>query len=153
VQFINQVNALKIPLNWHCLSDVVRRSYRQREVSPDSAEIEMYANDVLIENRSERAKSYFIRRREHDHNSIKSLHSGSRCVSWNSVGDYIEFKVDLASAESTLPVLRFKAAEAAPRSTRNFAYVAKTMLRRYLSEARDNYLAPAKARMVAFSRS
>ena len=27
------------------------------------------------------------------------------------------------------------------------------MLRRYLSEARDNYLAPAKARMVAFSRS
>jgi hypothetical protein len=37
--------------------------------------------------------------------------------------------------------------------TQNFAHSAKTMLRRYLSEARDNYLAPAKARLVALSRS
>jgi hypothetical protein len=153
VQFIDQLNALKIPLTWRCLGDVVRRSYRQREVSPNSVEIEMYGSEALIENRSERARSYFIRRREHDHNSIESLHAGSRCVSWKSAGHYIEFKVDLAPGESTLLTLRFKAVEAAPRSSRNLAHGAKTMLRRYLSEARDNYLAPAKARMVAFSRS
>ena len=153
VQFIDQLNALKVPLAWRRLGDVIRRSYRQKEVSPDSVEVEMYGSELLIENRSDRAKSYFIRRREHQPKSIESLHAGSRRVSWDSAGDYIEFKVELGSGESTLLTLCFKAAGDAAYSSQNFIYAVKTMLRRYLSEARDNYLAPAKARMVAFSRS
>ena len=65
----------------------------------------------------------------------------------------MEFKVELSPGESTLVTLRFKGAEDVGNVPQNFAYSAKTMLRRYLSEARDNYFAPAKARMVAFSRS
>src|SRR6266480_767230 len=149
VQFIDRLNALKVPLTWRCLSDVIRRSYRQKELSPDSVEIEMYGSELLIENRSDRTKSYFIRRREHEPKSIESLHAGSRRVSWDSAGDYIECEVNLAPGESTLLTLRFKAAEDSAHSTQNLAYTAKTMLRRYLSEARDNYLEPAKARMVA----
>jgi hypothetical protein len=143
VQFIDRLNALKVPLTWRRLGDVVRRSYRQKELSPNSVEIEMYGSELLIENRSDRTKSYFIRRREHEPKSIESLHAGSRRVSWDSAGDYIECEV----------TLRFKAAEDSAHSTQNLTYTAKTMLRRYLSEARDNYLAPAKARMIAFSRS
>ena len=153
VRFIDQLNALKVPLKWRCLGDVVRRSYRQRDLSSNSVEIEMYGSELFIENRSEQAKSYVIRRREHDHNGIASLHAGPRRLSWDSAADYIQFKVDLAPGESTLVRLRFKSAEAAPRSTQNLTYAATTMLRRYLSEVRDNYLAPAKARMASFSRS
>jgi hypothetical protein len=148
VQFIDRLNALKVPLTWRRLGDVVRRSYRQKELSPDSVEIEMYGSELLIENRSDRTKSYFIRRREHEPKSIESLHAGSRRVSWDSAEDYIECEVNLAPGESTLLTLRFKAAEDSAHSTQNLMYTAKTMLRRYLSEARDNYLAPAKARMV-----
>ena len=36
VQFIDQLNALKVPLTWRRLGDVVRRSYRQKELSSDS---------------------------------------------------------------------------------------------------------------------
>jgi len=153
VQFIDQLNALKVPLTWRRLSDVVRRSYRQKKLSLDSVEIEMYGSELLIENRSERAKSYFIRRREHEPKSIESLHAGSLQVSWDSAGDYIECEVNLAPGESTLLTLHFKVAEDSSHSTQNLTYTAKTMLRRYLSEARDNYLAPAKARIDAFSRS
>jgi hypothetical protein len=153
VGFIDRLNALKVPMTWRRLGDVVRRSYRQRNLSPDSVEIEMYGNELLIENRSERAKTYSIRRREHDADSIESIEAGSRQVSWHSAGEFIEFKVHLAPGESSLLALRFKAAEGAARSSQNVTYAVKTMLRRYLSEARDNYLAPAKARMIAFSRS
>jgi hypothetical protein len=152
-QFIDQLNAIKVSLVWRGLGEVVRRGYRQRKLSPNCVEIEMYGSELLIENRSDRTMSYFVRRREREPNSIESLYAGSHRVSWNSAGDYIEFKVDLAPGESTLLTLRFKAAGDAAYSGENLAYAAKTMLRRYLSEARDNYLAPAKARMVAFSRS
>jgi len=153
VQFIDQLNALKVPLTWRPLGDVIRRSYRQKELSPDSVEIEMYGSELLIENGSDRAKSYFVSRREREPHTIESLHAESRRVSWDSAGDYIRCEVNLGPGESTLLTLRFKAAEHAVHSSQNPGYAAKTMLRRYLSEARDNYLAPAKARMVAFSRS
>jgi hypothetical protein len=153
VQFIEQLNALKVPLAWHQLGDVVKRSYRQKEVSAESTEIEMYGNELLIENRSELAKRYFIRRREHDPNSIESLRAGLGPLLWESNGGYIEFKLEVRPGESALITLRFRSAEDVVHGHNNLAYSAKTMLRRYLSEARDNYLAPAKARMAAFSRS
>jgi hypothetical protein len=151
--FIDQLNALKVALAWRRLGEVVRRSYRQKEVSSDAMEIEMYGSELLIENRADRGKSYLIRRREREPKNIESLRAGSRRVSWDSAGDYMEFRVGLSPGESTLVKLRFKGAEDVGNVPQNFAYRAKTMLRRYLSEARDNYLAPAKARMIAFSRS
>jgi len=132
---------------------VVRRSYRQKELSADSVEIEMYGAELLIENYAERAKSYSIRRREHHPNGIESLHAGSRRLSWEPVADYIEFQLELGPGETTLLTLRFKAAEDVARGHQNFVHSTRTMLRRYLSEARDNYVAPVKARLVAFSRS
>jgi hypothetical protein len=149
VQFIDQLNALKVTLNWRCLGDVVRRTYRQRRLSSDCVEIEMYGTELLIENHSGRAMSYFVRRRERDSNSIESLYAGSRCVPWKSAGDHIEFKVDLVSGESTLLRLVFKPADHVARRRQNLAHSAKIVLRRYLSEARDNYLMPAKARIAA----
>ncbi len=150
VQFIEQLNALRVPLAWRPLGDVVRRSYRQKEVSSDSVEVEMYGSELLIENRSQRVKSYLIRRREHDSNSIESLHAGSRRVSWDSAGDYIEFRLTLGPGESTLLTLRFKVAEGLAHRRQNLAHGIKTLLRRYLSEARDNYVLPTKLRLGSF---
>ena len=152
-RFIEQLNSLKAPIVWRCLSDVVRRSYRQKPVSQDLLEIEMYGSELLVENRSDRAKNYLIRRREPDPNRIKSLHAGSYQLSWQSVRDHIEFDLTVGPGESTLLTLRFKVNEDVAHGYQNFAHSAKTMLRRYLSEARDNYLMPAKARIAAFSRS
>ena len=94
-----------------------------------------------------------FRSREREPHTIESLRTESRRVSWDSAGNYIRCEVNLGPGESTLLTLRFKAAEHTVHGSQNLGYAAKTMLRRYLSEARDNYLAPAKARMVAFSRS
>jgi hypothetical protein len=153
VEFIRQMNAIKAPLVWHRLGDVIRRGYRQRQISPDSIEIEMYGNKLLIENRSDRAMNYFVHRREREPKSIKSLYAGARRVEWGANEGYIEFKLELGSNESTLVTLDFRNVGEIVPARKNVAHRAKTRLRRYLSEARDNYLAPARARMVGFSRS
>jgi hypothetical protein len=152
-QFIDQLNSLKVSLAWRGLGEVVKRSYRQREFSPDCIEIEMYGSELLIENPSNRARTYFVRRREPEPNSIESLYAGSRPVSWNSAGDHIAFKVELAPRENISVTLFFRSAENLPQSRQNLAQTAKIMLRRYLSEARDNYLMPTKARIGLFSHS
>jgi hypothetical protein len=151
--FIEQLNALKVSLTWRSLGDVVRRGYRQKKLPSNCVEIEMYGSELLIENHSGRTMNYSVRRRESDPHTIESVYAGSRRVQWNSAGDHIEFTLDLAPGESTLLRLLFKPAEDVVLRGHNFTHSAKTVLRRYLSEARDNYLMPAKARMNAFSRS
>jgi hypothetical protein len=152
-QFVSHLNALKVSLVWRRLGDVVRRGYRQRELSSDCVEVEMYGSELLIENRSGRAISYFVRRREHAPHNIEGVYAGSHRVSWKSAGDGIEFNVEVAPGDSTLVKLVFKAAQKVAHARHGFASTAKIVLRRYLSEARDNYLMPAKALMAAFSRS
>ena len=106
----------------------------------------MYGSELLIENRSGRAMSYFVRRREPETNSVESVYAGSRRRrSADPAADHIEFQVDLALGESTLLRLLFKPAEDVAQARQNLAHSAKIVLRRYLSEARDNYLMPAKA--------
>src|SRR5213592_3202082 len=100
--------------------DVLRRSYRQKEVSPDSIEIEMYGSELLIENRSERMKSYLIRRRERHPDSIENLDAGSRQLPWECVGDWIQFKLELPPGETTLLTLHFKGAEDVAYVRQNF---------------------------------
>src|SRR5881398_3318643 len=64
INFIKRLNALTVPPTWQSLREVVRRSYRQRELSSDEMEIEMYAAELRVENRSKRPKRFLIRRRE-----------------------------------------------------------------------------------------
>jgi hypothetical protein len=150
-ELIEQLNALRVPLAWRCLGEIVRRTYRRRELTADSIEIQMHCNQVSIENRSDHVKNYFVRRREHDANSIESLHAGSRQLAWDMNDDYIEFGLKLRPQETTLLTLRFRPGEPLAQNGRNIACSAKTMLRRYLCEARDNYLMRARARIGLLS--
>jgi hypothetical protein len=151
-QFIAQLNSLKLPIVWRCLGDVLKRSYRQKQVSDNSVEIEMYGSELLVENSSNRTKTYSVRRRESHPEHIESLCAGSDQLSWESVEDYIQFKLSVRPGESALLTLRFKADDDVSHEHQSFVDSAKTTLRRRLSEMRDNYFAPAKSRIAAFSR-
>ena len=151
-QLVEQLNSLKVPIVWRCLGDVVRRSYRQKEVSQDLIEIEMYGTELVLENRADRPKSYLMRRRESHAQDIESLRAGSHELPWKSAGGYIKSQLKVEAGETILLTLRFKT-EAHVTDAPNFVHSARTMLRRYLSEMRDNYFVPAKARMTGFSRS
>src|SRR5207237_8376729 len=50
IDFIKGLNALKCPLTWSSLGEVVRRSCRQTEVSPDVVELVMYVTVMRNKN-------------------------------------------------------------------------------------------------------
>jgi hypothetical protein len=149
IHFIEQLNALRVPLVWRCLGDVLKRSYRQKKLTADSTEIEIYCNQAVIENTSKKTQKYVVRRREHQPDSVDDIRAGSDEVTWHRNGDYIGFALTLQPGESVLVALRFKLGESVTHDGQSIMSSATTTLRRYLSEARDNYLAPAKARIAA----
>jgi hypothetical protein len=152
VQFIDQLNALKVPLTWRPLGDVVKRSYRQKELSPDSVEIEMYGTELQVKNRSDQRNRVIIRRRESEPSAVKEIRAESDQIAWQSSKGHVVFKIELNPGESRTVSIKFHDLSGNGRYGETAGYKIKTLLRRYLSEARDNYFMPTKARLAGFAK-
>ena len=146
--FIEELNRLKCPLRWRNLADVIRHSYRQRPLSSGSAEVEMYAKELLLENHTDQRVQYLVRRHESNPSDIKEIHSGSKNIPYECHEGFINFGVDLDAGESRLiRVVMHELTEVVPTKEK-LSYRLRTMLRRYLCELRDNHITPARLRLV-----
>src|SRR5206468_8840050 len=138
VDFVDRLNALRCRPTWRSLGEVVRRSYRQREISPGAVEVEMYAAQLRLENRSHQRKRYLIRRRESEPSSIREIRAGSRNVAWSSTDGMVAFEIELNPGEKTIVSMAFHDLAGNGRYVDTVSYRTKAMLRRYLCEVRDN---------------
>jgi len=152
VNFIERLNALKIALTWRSLGDVVRRSCRQREVSPGEVEVEMYGTELRIENRSEQSKHFVIKRRECEPSAVREICDRSGPIAWTFLNGHINFEIDLNPGESKMVGIRFHELAGNGCNGDTLPYRLKTMLRRYLCEVRDNYVTPARLRLSGSRR-
>jgi hypothetical protein len=148
VNFVQQVNALQWAPTWRNLGDVVRRSCRQKGDSPGAVEVEMYGTELRIENRSGHPKRFLIRRREYEPSAIQRICTGAQEIAWKQVNGRINFEFDLNPSESRVIKIKFHDFVGAERNGDNLPYRFKAMLRRYLCEMRDNYVAPMRYRFA-----
>ncbi len=148
VNFIDQLNSLPCAPIWRNLGDVVRRSYRQREVSPDAVEVEMYGTELHIENRSDRPKRFAIGRRESEPSAIRRICTDAQEVAWRQTDGRIDCEVELKPGENQVVKIKFHDLAGEGNNRDNLPYRLKAMVRRYLCEVRDNYVAPARLRLA-----
>jgi hypothetical protein len=148
VNFVHQVNALQCAPTWRNLGDVVRRSCRQRLDSTGAVEVEMYGTELRVENPSGHPKRFLIRRRECDPSAIQRICTDAQEIAWRQVDGRIKFEIDLNPNESRVIKIKFHDFVGKERSGDNLPYRFKTMLRRYLCEMRDNYVAPMRCRFA-----
>jgi hypothetical protein len=150
VNFVQQVNALQCPPTWRNLGDVVRRSCRQRLDSTGAVEVEMYGTELRIENRSDQPKRFLIRRRECEPSAIQRICTDGQEIAWKQVDECIKFEINLNPSENQVVKIKFHDFVGKQRNRDKLSYRFNTMLRRYLCEMRDNYIAPMRCR---FARS
>jgi hypothetical protein len=150
VDFVDRLNALQCRLTWRSLGDAVRRSCRQRKLSPGTLEVEMYATELRLENRSEQAKRFLIKRRDADPSAVEEVRDGSGPIAWNSLNGHINFEIELGSGESKMVHIKFRALAGDGCHGDNLHYKFKAMLRRYFCEIRDNYVTTTKLRFADF---
>jgi hypothetical protein len=150
VSFVQQVNALQCAPTWRNLGEVVRRSYRQRLDSTGAVEVKMYGTELRIENRSDQPKRFLIRRRECEASAIQQICTDDQKVAWKQVDqdECINFETDLKAGENRVIKIKFHDLAGKENNEDNLSYRFKTMLRRYLCEVRDNYLAPMRYRFA-----
>ena len=148
VKFIEQLNALPSAPTWRNLGELVRRSYRQREVSPRAMEVEMYGTELRIENLSGQSKRFLIRRRESEPSAIQRIGADGQEITWRQTNGRVDFEIELNPGENQVIKIKFHDLTGRERNGDSLPYRFKTMLRRYLCEMRDNYVVPLRYRFA-----
>jgi hypothetical protein len=151
-EFIDRLNTLKCPLSWRSLGEVVQRSSRQRQLSSGVMEVEMYGTELRVKNQSKKQKRFVIKRRESDPSAIKEIRAASDQIAWNFSEGGIALEIELNPGESKTVGITFHDLSGNGRYRENIGYRVKTLLRRYLSEARDNYVMTTKSRLAGLGR-
>jgi hypothetical protein len=110
--------------------------------------VEMYGTELRIENRSDQPKRFSIRRRECEPSAIHQICMNAQKIPWRQTNGHIDFEIDLSPGENRVIKIQFRELSEKGRNGDNLLYRSKTMLRRYLCEMRDNYVAPMRCRFA-----
>jgi hypothetical protein len=140
LELIKKINSLNCSLEWQPLGQVVRTACRVRSTGKDSEEVEMYGNELLLRNRSDRTMDVTIRKRKSQNDLVSEILCGEKPIAWAAEAGYFMFAERIAAYEEK----RFRVGyqeqrpqEIPPRSLRLELNVAA---RRILSEIGDQYL-------------
>jgi hypothetical protein len=139
-EFIDSLHALNARLSWCSLGQAVRRSFRQREIAPGLVELEMYGSELCVDNPSGGHKRFQIHRRDTDPSIIKEIRAGAKSIDWHVAGERVAFEMGLNPGENETVRIIFRELPDSGFRGEGLRYRAKAMLRRYLSEVRDNYI-------------
>jgi hypothetical protein len=136
---MERLNRLNVKLRWTSLAEVVRRSFRQREVSPGVVEVEVYASEARVVNTSGTKKLFRFRKRESAADAVTGVTVEGQPVKWAFAQNQVGFEIELNPGEAKTVKLAFKEIPVAGMAGEGAVYEAKVRLRRYLCEVRDNY--------------
>jgi hypothetical protein len=140
IEFIESLNSLRCPLRWRPLSAVIKRSFRQRIDGEGNAYLQMYGNQLTIENPTSRTRVFHIEKRENDATNIHGIEHNLSSVGWKQDASRVRFIVEVPSKEHTTIIISYKDVFGEIVPVDSTGKRIKTSLRRYLSEFRDDYM-------------
>jgi hypothetical protein len=140
VELIKGIKSLNCRLRWRPLGEVVRTACRVRPTGPDTDEVEMYGNELLVGNHSDRTMDVTIRKRKGQNDLVSEILCDEKPIAWAAEGGYFMFVEPIGSHQEK----RFRViyAEQLPHGvpTRSLRLELNVAARRILSEIGDQYL-------------
>ena len=139
IALVERINSLNCTVKWQPLGEVIRRACRHRMLAPDVEELEMYGNELLVENSTDRPVRLSVRKRKSEDSPISGITCNGQSVTWTNRDNHHSFEMQLQplSQERIRTLYEQSLPEAAGRSLQFELAVAA---RRILSEFRDEYL-------------
>jgi hypothetical protein len=144
VDFIAKLNSLKWKLCWRPLGEAISHSFKACRLAGGKSLIQMYANTLVIENRSTDACEAVVLKEESDPDGVQAVTVNQKGVDYDYERKSLCFRVKVAPKETAhVRVLYFDKLDISS-SKDGIGYDINTRARRYLSELRDNYLSQSE---------
>jgi hypothetical protein len=140
LQVIAKLNSLNWKLRWGSLGEAVTGSFRFRRHRIGGRFVEMYGSKLIYRNSDTTTAGMTVIKQESDFDCVKEVTVNGLHVDHTRQGGYLQFEASVPPKESS----EFRITYASPQNLAlapdGVKYRAKVLLRRHLSEFRDNYL-------------
>ena len=141
VDLIGEIGALNCSVHWRSLGQVVRRACRRRNNTDGSQHLEMYANELIVENPSNQAIELRIWKRKSSDDVASQILCDGMPVTWRTKDEHFVFGGRIEPhSESNFRVV-YPEQAVSKNVRRSLRFEAGVAARRLLSEFRDNYVA------------
>jgi len=141
VDLINTIETLDSSIIWESVESIVKQTCLVKERTDGNIDVKMYANPTIIANMSDTIKTYHIQKTETDYAAIKEIRIiGGEIISSEKIADHIAVVAEINPRTKAILAIEYRN----HYQTRNDWSIhidsANVIIRRYLSEIRDNYI-------------
>lgn len=144
IELIEKLRSLNCNLQWRPLGDVIRRACRRRISAEGVEEVEMYGNELLLDNPSDQAIEVRIRKREDQAGLVDEIFCDGKRVTWTSDVDHIAFGERISPRSQRCFEVVYREQADAGKMDRSLRFESSVAVRRMLSEFRDEYLSRSR---------
>ena len=137
---IGKLNSLNWRLRWRSLGNVLSRCCSIRNGSDSSRFVEMYGSSLVYKNSQGSREGTIFKKEEEDWQHVQGVTVNGLSVEYMHNGGYLRFEAMIPPNEIAELRIHYSAGPALASDEEDIKYRAKAVLRRYLSEFRDNYL-------------
>lgn len=137
---IAKLNSLNWKLRWRSLGKAINHCFRVRENGDSSRCVEMYGTSLVYKNSQASLDGTIFTKRESDWEHLQAVTVNGLPVDHLHQGEYLRFEAMIPPNESAEVRILYSAGINLTSEEEGINYRAKAVLRRYLSEFRDNYL-------------
>jgi hypothetical protein len=137
---IAKLNSLNWNLRWRSLGDAINRHFSVRNGSDSSTRVEMYGSSLAYNNSRGSLEPTIFTKEEGDWERVQAVTVNGVSVDYFHHGGYLRFGAMIPPNENAEVRIVYSAEPTLPSNEEGVNYRAKAVLRRYLSEFRDNYL-------------
>jgi hypothetical protein len=140
LQVIAKLNSLNWKLRWRSLGDAISRIFSIRRHLDSDRCVEMYGTHLIYRNSHASPNGTTFIKKESDFDCVKVVTANGLPVDHLHHNGYLRFEATVPPNESAELRIVYSGGQNLPASHDGLKYRAKAILRRYLSEFRDNYL-------------
>jgi hypothetical protein len=140
LQVIAKLNSLKWNLHWRSLGSAITHSFSIRRYAEGDQYVEMYGTSLTYRNLHASAQPTTFVKEESDFGCVKAVTVNGQPVDYLHQRGYLRFGTTIPANENVNLRIIYSGEQSLPVGDDGLNYRAKAVLRRYLSEFRDNYL-------------
>lgn len=144
IKLIEKLHSLNCSLHWRPLGDVIRRACRRRTNEEGVEEVEMYGNELLIENPSYEVANVIVRKRETDTDLVAKVRCDRKSIMWSPMDDHVAYEERIEPRSERHFQVFYREPDNAEKMVRSLRFELSVAGRRILSELRDNYLSRSR---------
>jgi hypothetical protein len=139
-RFVEQLNAVDDRLEWTSLALICSRSCLMRTTQDGQTQIRFYANRFSFSNNTSKARDYVLLRRHEASEPLPVVTVNGQEHAFEIDKDELTLRLSLGPAQTLEIRVMPSSPQAMPRYTSPITYEANVLIRRVLSEIRDNYV-------------